>query len=81
PVDDSILLRYIIETLFIIHAETKLNIICPIGGDPQKRYGSPYDEKWYDNLKRPATPTRETIVSVIQMTKEYNQRPFHNPQQ
>ncbi|CAF2973953.1 unnamed protein product [Rotaria sp. Silwood2] len=81
PVDDSILLRYIIETLFIIHAETKLNMICPIGGDPQKRYGSPYDGKWYDNLIRPATPTRETIVSVIQMTKEYNQRPFHNPQQ
>ncbi|CAF5226849.1 unnamed protein product, partial [Rotaria magnacalcarata] len=31
PTDESIILRYIIETLFIIHAESKLNMICPIG--------------------------------------------------
>ncbi|CAF5072934.1 unnamed protein product, partial [Rotaria socialis] len=34
PTDESIILRYLIETLFIIHGETKLNMICPIGIDP-----------------------------------------------
>jgi hypothetical protein len=50
PNDRSIILRYIIETLFIIHGETKLNMICPIGGDPEERYGRPYDRIWCDNL-------------------------------
>ncbi|CAF4318006.1 unnamed protein product, partial [Rotaria sordida] len=35
PDNCSIILRYLIETLFIIHGETKLNMICPIGSDPQ----------------------------------------------
>ncbi|CAF1421151.1 unnamed protein product [Rotaria sordida] len=48
--DRSIILRYIIETLFIIHAETKLNMICPIGGDVEQRYGRPYDLVWCANL-------------------------------
>ena len=52
PDDRSIILRYIIETLFIIHGETKLNMICPIGSDPEKRYGRPYDLIWCDNLNR-----------------------------
>ncbi|CAF4688056.1 unnamed protein product, partial [Rotaria socialis] len=43
PTDESIILRYLIETLFIIHGETKLNMICPIGIDPEQRYGRPYD--------------------------------------
>lgn len=34
-----IVLRYIIETLSIIHGETKLNMICPFGGDPEQHYG------------------------------------------
>ncbi|CAF2185656.1 unnamed protein product, partial [Rotaria magnacalcarata] len=38
PTDESTLLRYIIETLFITHSETKLNMICPIGIDPEQRY-------------------------------------------
>ncbi|CAF4395615.1 unnamed protein product, partial [Rotaria magnacalcarata] len=42
PTDELIILRYIIETLFIIHAESKLNMICPVGIDPQQRYGQPY---------------------------------------
>ena len=34
PDDNSIILRYIIETLFILHCETKLNMICPVSGNP-----------------------------------------------
>ena len=59
PDDCSIILRYIIETLFIIHGETKLNMICPIGGDPEQRFGRPYDLVWCADLNLPfvATPT------------------------
>jgi hypothetical protein len=57
PDDRSIILRYIIETLFIIHGETKLNMICPIGSDPERRYGRPYDLIWCDNLNRPFIST------------------------
>jgi hypothetical protein len=53
PDDRSIILRYIMETLFIIHGETKLNMICPLGGDPEQRYGRPYDLVWCYNLNRP----------------------------
>ncbi|CAF1406327.1 unnamed protein product [Rotaria sordida] len=53
PDDCSIILRYLIETLFIIHGETKLNMICPLGGDPQQRYGHPYNPIWCKNLNRP----------------------------
>ena len=53
PDDRSIILRYIIETLFIIHGETKLNMICPIGSDPEKRYGRPYGRIWCHNMNRP----------------------------
>ena len=35
-----------------MHAETKLNMICPIGGDIEKRYGRPYDYIWCENLHR-----------------------------
>ncbi|CAF1336713.1 unnamed protein product [Adineta steineri] len=52
PDDCSITLRYIIETLFIIHGETKLNMICPIGGDSEQRYGRPYGPVWCLNLNR-----------------------------
>ncbi|CAF1534303.1 unnamed protein product [Rotaria sordida] len=50
PDDRSIILRYIIETLFIIYTETKLNMICPIGGNAEQRYGRPYDLIWCANL-------------------------------
>ena len=53
PDDRSIILRYIIETLFIVHGETKLNMICPIGGNPERRYGRPYNLIWCHNLNRP----------------------------
>ncbi|CAF2761204.1 unnamed protein product [Rotaria sp. Silwood2] len=55
PDDCSIILRYIIETLFIIHGETKLNMICPLGGDAEKRYGRPYDLVWCANLNHSST--------------------------
>ncbi|CAF1469686.1 unnamed protein product [Rotaria magnacalcarata] len=57
----SIILRYIIETLFIIHAETKLNMICPIGIDVEKRYGRVYDLVWCANLKQPPISTTKSI--------------------
>ncbi|CAF3966750.1 unnamed protein product, partial [Rotaria sp. Silwood1] len=55
PDDCSTILRYIIETLFIIHGETKLNMICPLGGDVEKRYGRPYDLVWCANLNHSST--------------------------
>ncbi|CAF3465460.1 unnamed protein product [Rotaria socialis] len=75
PQDESIILRYIIETLFIIHAESKLNMICPIGIDPQQRYGRPYDDQWYHHIKHPALPTAESTFSLIKTIKELNERP------
>ena len=59
PDDCSVILRYIIGTLFIIHGETKLNMICPIGGDPKKRFGPAFDLAWCCDLNRPfvAKPT------------------------
>ena len=55
PDDHSIILRYIIETLFIMHGETTLNMICPIGGDAERRYGRVYDLVWCANLKQHST--------------------------
>ncbi|CAF4321154.1 unnamed protein product, partial [Rotaria sordida] len=52
PNDCSIILRYLIETLFIIHGETKLNMICPLGGDSQQRYDNPYNVIWCKSLNR-----------------------------
>ncbi|CAF4217186.1 unnamed protein product [Rotaria sordida] len=57
PDDCSMILRYIIETLFIIHGETKLNMICPLGGDAEKRYGFPYNLDWCDNLNQSSMST------------------------
>ncbi|CAF1579373.1 unnamed protein product, partial [Adineta steineri] len=54
PDDRSILLRYIIETLFILHGETKLNMICPLGGDSYQRYGPPHEFIWCSNLAYPS---------------------------
>ncbi|CAM4850476.1 unnamed protein product, partial [Rotaria magnacalcarata] len=75
PTDESIILRYIIETLFIIHAESKLNMICPIGIDPQQRYGKPYGDQWYHHVKHPALPTAESTFSLFKTIKELNERP------
>ena len=57
PDDCSVILRYIIETQFIIHGETKLNMICPVGGDPQKRFGRPHNLVWCYDLNRPFVAT------------------------
>ncbi len=53
PDDSSVILRYIIETMFIIHGETKLNMICPIGGGPKQRFGRAYNLVWCYDLNRP----------------------------
>ena len=50
PESCSSLLRLVIGTLFIVHCETKLNMICPIGGDPDSRYGRPYNLNWCKGL-------------------------------
>ena len=55
PDDRSIILRYIIETLFIVHGETKLNMICPVGIDPEVQYGRVYNHVWYVNLNHSTT--------------------------
>ena len=63
PDDHSIILRYIIETLFILHCETTLNMICPVSGNPEQRYGRPYNLVWCAHLNNPATSPN---VSSIQ---------------
>ncbi|CAF1492369.1 unnamed protein product [Rotaria sordida] len=57
PDDCSMILRYIIETLFIIHGETKLNMICPVGSDAEKCYGRPYNLHWCANLNNSSMST------------------------
>jgi hypothetical protein len=68
PDDRSIILRYIIETLFVIHGETKLNMICPLGrgGDPEERYGRPYNLVWCANLNH------RSIISTTTTTSNQN---------
>lgn len=36
--------------MFIIHGETKLNMICPIGGNAERRYGRSFDLVWCQDL-------------------------------
>jgi hypothetical protein len=58
PNERSMLLKYLVETLFSIHGETKLNMICPVGGGcSQTHYGLPYDRVWCVNLNRPLVAT------------------------
>lgn len=78
PTDESILLRYVIETLFIIHGESKLNMICPIGVDPEKRYGQPYDHQWFYHIKNPEQPTPQSILALIETIQELNERPSNH---
>jgi hypothetical protein len=54
-------------------------MICPIGIDPQQRYGQPYGDHWFYHLKHPALPTRESILSLIETIKELNERPSNDP--
>ncbi|CAF2133358.1 unnamed protein product, partial [Rotaria magnacalcarata] len=63
PDDPPKILRYLIETLFIVHGETKLNMICPLGGDPERRYGRDLDLIW----------CRDLTASWIHMTAAANQ--------
>jgi hypothetical protein len=56
----SSLLRLIIETFFIVHGETQLNMLCPIGGDPDRRYGRPYDLVWCKGLAQPSSTSTTT---------------------
>ena len=54
PDDHSIILRYIIETLFILHCEPKLNMICPVSRNPDERYARPYNLVWCAHLNHPS---------------------------
>jgi hypothetical protein len=57
PDETSLILRYILKTFFVIHGETRLNMICSIGIDPEKRYGRPYDLVLCAGLKHPSIST------------------------
>ncbi|CAF1611529.1 unnamed protein product [Rotaria magnacalcarata] len=65
PDDRSVILRYIIETLFIIHGQTMLNMICPVGADPKRHYGEVYDPVWCANLKQQPKATTTAKTSKI----------------
>ncbi|CAF4742524.1 unnamed protein product, partial [Rotaria socialis] len=79
PDDKSILLRYFIETLFIIHGEPRLNMICPNGLDPKKRYGKPYLHDWYQQINHPSMSCPHYITSLLEKIKELNLRPPSHP--
>lgn len=53
-------------------------MICPLGMDPEKRYGLPYDRKWYQDLKRPPPSTPELILSVFEKIKEFHRHISNN---
>ena len=55
PEDHSRILRYIIETLFSLHCETKLNMICPIYKNPDEQNRRPYNIVWCAHLNHPTT--------------------------
>ena len=67
PDDRSSLLRYIIETLFIVHAETKLNMICPVGKDAGRTYGRAYHLFWCRGLDHPpiSNVTQPDMTSLL----------------
>lgn len=50
PDDQSKILRYIAETLFIVHVEANLNMICQLDGDPERQYGRGFHLIWCRNL-------------------------------
>lgn len=72
--DQIKIVRHIIETLFIVHTETKLNMICPVGIDPKTCYGLPYDREWHSHLRRPPIASNQSILSTIHRIKQLNQR-------
>ncbi|CAF4536389.1 unnamed protein product [Rotaria magnacalcarata] len=53
-------------------------MICPIGVDPQQRYGQPYNDQWYYDIKLSAPPTKQSILALIETIKELNERPSNN---
>ena len=62
------LLRYMIETLFIVHAETELNMICPLGGDVEHRYGQGYMPEWCRHVDPSELPAgARTVTSLPNM--------------
>ena len=69
PNETSLILRYIIKTFFVIHGETKLNMICPIDGDPEKRYGRPYNLVWCANLNYPSISTTTSTTQQQSIEK------------
>ena len=48
--ENLLILQYIVQQLFVIYGETKLNVICSVGSDPEKRYGRPYNLVWCADL-------------------------------
>jgi hypothetical protein len=64
PRPRSRLLRYIIETLLITHAETELNMICPMGGNPEHRYGRGYDLEWCRFIHPPASVSSNATTTT-----------------
>ena len=53
PDDRSRILRYVVQTLFSVQAETKLNMICPLSNCPERLYGRPFNLVWCESLHRP----------------------------
>lgn len=53
-------------------------MICPIGVDPEKRYGQPYDHQWFYHIKNPEQPTPQSILALIETIQELNERPSNH---
>jgi hypothetical protein len=76
PSEESFPLQYIIETLFVVQCEPKLNMICPMGTDPQQRYGLPYDQQWYTRLHHQAVTTMHSITYAIGRINQLRPHPL-----
>lgn len=55
PEESSPVFGYIIEQLFAVHGESKLNMICPMDDGAEQRYGYPFKLDWCRGLKDPSS--------------------------
>jgi hypothetical protein len=66
--------RFLIEQLFAIHGETKLNMICILGGDPQKWYGYPFSLPWCRDLNHPSISSTNSKTSTTLEALTYHKQ-------
>ena len=64
PDESDFVFRSIIKELFVIHGETKLDMICVVGRDPERYYGHPFSNPWCRGLNHPSISSTTSQVST-----------------